>query len=176
MEGGRTYRVAGGLLGLCLLMAPVLAASAEPEGAPAAEGPGTLQRLLSASPAAAAEVPVPASPVPEAERKQVRALVNPVADDPSALSKGGFMFAANCKVCHGSLTDGPPPDPGFSTPPRDFRSPAFHAARTDGELFWAIKNGVDGTAMLPWDGRLSDREIWMVVAYLRTRPTPAPAP
>jgi mono/diheme cytochrome c family protein len=176
MEGRRTYGWAGGIAALCLLMAPVFAAAAEPGSPPPAEAPagGALHRMLSASPAAAAEVPVPGSPVPDAERKKVMALVNPVADDPSALSKGGLLFAANCKVCHGSLTEGPPPDPGFSTPPRDFRSEAFHAARTDGELFWAIKNGVDGTAMLPWDGRLSDREIWMVVTYLRTRPPAKP--
>jgi mono/diheme cytochrome c family protein len=170
----RAYGVAGWLAGVCLLMAPAVAAAAEAEGPPEGPAGGALKSILATPPAAAAEVPVPKSPVPDADRKAVAALVNPVAGDPSAVSKGGLLFAANCKVCHGSLSEGPPPDAGFTTPPRDFRSAAFHAARSDGELFWAIKHGVDDTAMLPWDGRLSDADIWMLVAYLRTRPATVP--
>ncbi|MBW8866485.1 MAG: PQQ-dependent sugar dehydrogenase, partial [Acidobacteria bacterium] len=38
---------------------------------------------------------------------------------------------------------------------------------TDGEIYTVIKNGVPPTMMAGWDGRLSDREIWSVVNYLR---------
>jgi mono/diheme cytochrome c family protein len=153
-------------VGMWLVLAPAAVLAAEPEPPAAPEPP--IDPIFSDAPADL-EVPVPASPVPNAEREAVRALTNPVAGDPSALSKGGLLFAAHCTVCHGSASEGPPADSGFTPPPRDFRSAAFHAVRSDGELFWAIKNGVDGTAMLPWEGRLSDREIWMLVAYIRTR-------
>lgn len=161
-------------MGAWIVLAPVLSPAVEPEPPAAPDGPPVpaLDHLLSA-PAAAAEAPIPKSPMPDAERGKVRALENPVAGD-AAASKGGLLFAANCRVCHGSASDGPPPDSGFTPPPRDFRSTAFHAARTDGELFWVIKNGVDGTAMLPWGSRLTEREIWMLVAYIRTRASTPP--
>lgn len=168
--------MAGGLAGAWLLLAPGFLPAAEPAPTAGSEAPPRedLNRLMGPAPAAAAEAPVPESRVPEEHRKEVRLLVNPVTGDAAAVSKGGLLFAANCRVCHGSASEGPPPDSGFNPPPRDFRSAAFHAARTDGELFYAIRHGVDGTAMLPWDGRLSDREIWMLVAYIRTRAGTAP--
>jgi len=168
--------VLGGLAGAWLLLAAGLLPAVEPEPSAGAQSPPKeeLKHLMATPPAAAAPAPVPDSRVPEEHRKEVRLLVNPVAGDAAAVSKGGLLFAANCRVCHGSASEGPPPDSGFTPPPRDFRSTAFHAARTDGELFYAIRHGVDGTAMLPWDGRLTDREIWMLVAYIRTRAGTAP--
>ena len=35
-------------------------------------------------------------------------------------------------------------------------------------LFRTIKYGVEGTGMAPWDDRLSDREIWQVVNYVKS--------
>jgi len=163
-------------VGAWLLLAPGLAPAVEPEPPAAPDGPPgqAMDHLMAAPPAMAAEAPIPKSPVPDAERKAIRRLANPVAGDAAAASKGGLLFAAHCRVCHGSASEGPPPDSGFTPPPRDFRSAAFHAARTDGELFYAIQKGVDGTAMLPWESRLTEREIWMVVVYIRTRADTAP--
>jgi mono/diheme cytochrome c family protein len=167
--------VPGLLAGAWLVLAPGLSQAVEPAPSAAPASPGAeMNHLMAAPPAAASEAPVPESVVPEEHRKEVRLLVNPVAGDAAAVSKGGLLFAANCRVCHGSASEGPPPNSGFTPPPRDFRSRAFHAARTDGELFYAIRHGVDGTAMLPWEGRLTDREIWMLVAYIRTRSGTAP--
>lgn len=137
---------------------------------PHAAGTGSLLTPASETgPAETAAPPLPESPVPAAERAAVRRMSNPVADDPAALSKGRLLFAAHCQVCHGGPGEGPPADAGFQPPPRDFRSVDFHAARTDGEIYYAIRHGIDGTAMLSWDGRLSEREAWMLVAYIRSR-------
>jgi mono/diheme cytochrome c family protein len=158
-------------VGAWLVLAPCAAPAAEPEPptGPAAPPAQALDHLLSTPPAPADAAPVPPSPVADADRRAVSHLVNPMVGDAAGISKGRLLFAANCQVCHGSASEGPPPDSGFNPPPRDFRSAAFHAARSDGELFYVIRHGVDGTAMLPWEGRLTDREIWMLVTYIRTR-------
>jgi len=167
-------RVGSWLVGACLLSGPVAAWAVEPAPAagpeaPPAEAMHPMTNPMTAAPPAPAEEEIPKSRVPEGGRKAIRRLVNPVEGDPAAVSKGGLLFAANCRVCHGPAAEGPPADSGFTPPPRDFRSTAFHAARADGELFYAIRHGIDDTAMLPWEGRLTDREIWMLVAYIRTR-------
>lgn len=148
--------------------------AAEPEPPAGREGPpaealDTLLEPMSKPPDPAAEMPPVSQPrVPPADLKAARTLHNPVAEDPVAVSKGRLLFAANCRVCHGPAEEGPDPDSGFSPPPRDFASTEFQASRTDGEIFFVTKNGVDETAMLPWASRLTDREIWYLVTYIRT--------
>ena len=58
--------------------------------------------------------------------------------------------------------------PGATTldpPPRVFRSRGFWRHRTEGEIFWVIKHGSPGTAMIPFGGLLTDEEIWAVIQY-----------
>lgn len=175
MNRGQTGTRAGRLLAAALLAwagAATAAGAAEPQAPPAtapAEGHlDTLLKPVGPPPDPSAQAPPVTDPrVPEAELEAARKLVNPLVNDPEAFSKGRLLFAANCRVCHGPPDLGPGPDTGFAPPPRDFSSPAFQGARTDGELFYAIKHGVEGTTMLPWASRLSDREIWYLVSYIR---------
>ncbi|MGQ0666975.1 MAG: c-type cytochrome, partial [Nitrospiraceae bacterium] len=39
--------------------------------------------------------------------------------------------------------------------------------RTEGELFWVIKHGSPGTAMIGFGQVLSDEEIWALIQYER---------
>ena len=107
------------------------------------------------------------SPVPRRLYKLYRTMVNPVPDAAESVAKGELVYSANCQVCHGSMETGPGSNGGFTPGPVDLAERRYQATRSDGELFYAIRNGVDGTAMLPWGSRLSDRDIWMVVRYLR---------
>ena len=43
--------------------------------------------------------------------------------------------------------------------------------RTDGELFYFIRNGVRNTAMPGW--QLPDQQTWQLVAFIRNLPTTA---
>ncbi|MYA28017.1 MAG: cytochrome c, partial [Nitrospira sp. SB0666_bin_27] len=52
--------------------------------------------------------------------------------------------------------------------PRNFRHHGFWRHRTEGEIFWVIKHGSPGTAMIPFGGLLSDKEIWTIIQYERT--------
>ncbi|MBI5136212.1 MAG: c-type cytochrome [Nitrospirae bacterium] len=109
----------------------------------------------------------PPSPVPERLRKFYGNMRNPVPDTPEAVAKGRLLYGANCQVCHAGAPGGAAPDRILDTVPRDLTAPAFQVTRSDGEIFYAIQNGVRDTAMLPWGGRLSDREIWLLVCYVR---------
>jgi len=76
-----------------------------------------------------------------------------------------------CYTCHGKSgkADGINAKL-FSISPRDFTNCSFHAARTDGELFWILKNGSRDTGMMPMvlpKGLLTEEEAWSVLAYER---------
>ena len=53
--------------------------------------------------------------------------------------------------------------------PVNFTDPKWQALRSDGEIFWILKEGVKGTDMAPFIPLfLSEEEAWQLVAYLRT--------
>jgi putative heme-binding domain-containing protein len=77
------------------------------------------------------------------------------------------VFRQRCADCHG--TDG-----------RGVRGPdithVWSSGRTDPGLFRTIRTGVPNTEMPAFVApRTSDREIWQILAYLRTIAAPAPA-
>jgi len=89
-------------------------------------------------------------------------------------SRGRAAYEQYCRPCHGENGDGR----GFSSlglrpPPRDFTHPLFKFGHTvapllppDAALERVIKNGLNGTAMLPWG--VSAEELHDVVQYLKT--------
>lgn len=54
----------------------------------------------------------------------------------------------------------------------DFRDPVVLKARTDGELFYILKNGKDG---MPAENRGSDNALWDFVNYIRSFATKKPS-
>jgi putative heme-binding domain-containing protein len=77
------------------------------------------------------------------------------------------QFRQRCADCHG--TDG-----------RGVRGPditqIWSSGRTDPGLFKTIRTGVPGTEMPSFPApRTSDRDVWQILAYVRTLATPAPA-
>lgn len=92
---------------------------------------------------------------------------NPMEGNADAILAGMGGFRLRCADCHG--TDG-----------RGVRGPditqIWASGRTDRGLFMTIRGGVPGTEMPAFVApRTSDREIWQMLAYLRTLATPAPA-
>ena len=87
---------------------------------------------------------------------------------PGLLKRGGEVYAANCFVCHGGVGNGEGPwAPTLSTPARDFTDSTWMASQSDGVFFTSILRGVPGTPMPSFAGRLSERDIWAVTAYIR---------
>jgi mono/diheme cytochrome c family protein len=110
---------------------------------------------------------VPADQLPTAKAQSP-----PLPFTQELIEKGKALYHGKgfCVACHGR--DGKGFEPGLELKgplPRDFTDRAWQAARSDGELFWILKNGSPGTAMAPFIPLvLSEEEAWQVLAYVRS--------
>jgi cytochrome c oxidase cbb3-type subunit 3 len=88
------------------------------------------------------------------------AVKNPHEGDKNAIAMGGKLFVAyNCLDCHGA--DGS----GAMGP--SFQDGRWHFGGSPGEVFESIYQGrPDG--MPSWGGRITDDQIWMLTAYVRS--------
>jgi copper transport protein len=92
---------------------------------------------------------------------------NPVVADAASIARGQALFAQNCVVCHGSTGQGDGPSSvSLNPPPPDFSLPhtAYHS---DGYLFTAIRDGLPGSAMPAWSGKLTEGQEWDLVNAIR---------
>ncbi|HEY4012829.1 MAG TPA: c-type cytochrome [Polyangiaceae bacterium] len=109
--------------------------------------------------------------------KADRARPNPVNGGPDSadVSLGRDLYRAHCQACHGADGQGKTAaGEGLYPPPADLRRAALEARkRTDGELFYFVRNGVRDTGMPAWPW--SDTQIWEVVAFVRQLPPSAGA-
>jgi mono/diheme cytochrome c family protein len=104
-------------------------------------------------------------PVPYPET--AKSIVNPVTKTDANLDVGKDKYEIFCSMCHGlSGSGGEEVSKNFQIDPSSLVSSGVKR-RTDGELFWATKNGVNKTKMLPWGELLSDEEIWLIVNHIR---------
>ena len=112
----------------------------------------------------------------------VLALLAPLVPRPPSLvplqdtTKGKAVYVKWCAGCHGDGGAGDGPSAAHMLPrPRNFtgaiykiRSTASGQLPTDADLMRAIDEGLPGSAMPAWKGRLSDGERRDVVAYIKT--------
>ena len=113
--------------------------------------------------------------VPADQIEEVRTWANPLPATEETIEKGKKLFhgKAFCVTCHGQDGKGFGGDiePGtLKGPlPRNFTDTEWQVARTDGELFWILKNGSKGTAMAPFIPLiLTEEEAWQVLRYVRS--------
>jgi putative heme-binding domain-containing protein len=91
---------------------------------------------------------------------------NPLEGNPEAIQAGMGGFRLRCADCHG--TDG-----------RGVRGPditqVWNTGRTDQGLFNTIRRGVPNSEMPAFVApRTSDRDVWAMLAYLKTLAAPTP--
>ncbi len=109
--------------------------------------------------------------VPAGHLEEARALKNPLAVSPELIAQGKILYEGkgSCANCHGINGDGKGPGAANLNPsPRNFIHQGFWHHRTEGEIFWVVKHGSPGTAMIPFGGMLSDDEIWTIIRYEQT--------
>ena len=91
---------------------------------------------------------------------QGRPTKNPYEGKADAVSNGAAMFRTRCAGCHGPDAHGylGPDLTGF-----------WGAGGTDDRMFDIVRKGIPGTEMIAADpARVLDRDIWQVMAYIRT--------
>ena len=124
-----------------------------------------------AVPAVAAERHMMQSLVPADKLADARALTNPLPKSQETVEQGKVLYDGKgaCFNCHGKDGDGNGPLAAQLNPsPRNFRHHGLWRHRTEGEIFWVIKNGSVGTGMVGFGGQLTDKEMWSIIQYLRS--------
>lgn len=109
--------------------------------------------------------------VPADKLAEARALRSPLADSQEIIEKGKAIYngKGGCFNCHGTDGGGNGPAAAKMNPaPRNFQHHGLWRHRTEGEIFWVIKHGSPGTAMIGFGPVLTDEEIWSVIQYERT--------
>ena len=129
-----------------------------------------MDRQPSYKPYEAPVLPPPAAAVPITGRETVSPasrLENPVAPDAASLAEGKTLFDINCAMCHGQISAKlgavgrrlSPPPPGLDR--------NLVRSLNDAAIFKAITFGFG--RMPPFRDKLTPRERWHLVNYLRTR-------
>jgi mono/diheme cytochrome c family protein len=101
-----------------------------------------------------------------------REAVNPVPASPEVLRDGLEHFADHCAVCHGNDGTGDTMIGRRTFPPAPDMRLGRTQSLTDGELFYAIEQGVPWTAMPAWGAGTpeSEQESWKLVRFIRHLP------
>ncbi len=98
----------------------------------------------------------------------------PALDDADRAINGFKLFHTHCVQCHGAPGIAPQPFALGLTP-----APASLVAAAQewsaAEIQWMIRHGIKMTGMPAWQYRMSDEEIWDVVAFMKVLPTLSPA-
>jgi mono/diheme cytochrome c family protein len=132
--------------------------------------------LAFAASAQQGQTPPKAAPVapyvipPDAVRQ-----ANPVKATPESLAEGKKWYGYDCVMCHGKDGDGKG-DVGADMKLKvsDFTNPATLKGKTDGELFYVIKNGKGD--MPPEGSRMKPEGLWNLVNYVRSLAKPTAPP
>jgi mono/diheme cytochrome c family protein len=99
---------------------------------------------------------------------------SPDLRDSALIRNGRALYDRHCLQCHGAPGVAPhavglglePPPPNLVLRARDL---------TAGELYWAVAKGLKMTGMPAWEFRLSERDLWALVAFLKTLPELTPS-
>lgn len=97
----------------------------------------------------------------------------PDLTDEQRIRSGLRHYRAHCMQCHGA--PGIPPDSfGLGMTPEPANLVATAREWQPAEIYWAIRHGIKMTGMPAWEYRLSDKDIWDVVAFIERLPALSP--
>jgi mono/diheme cytochrome c family protein len=105
-------------------------------------------------------------------RFHARNVTVPPLDERMA-QQGARLYAAHCAVCHGAPGVAPG---GIGMSMQPVPGPLVDADKwRERELYWIVRHGIKMSGMPAWEYRLSDAEIWQIVAFVRRLPQLSPA-
>jgi mono/diheme cytochrome c family protein len=108
--------------------------------------------------------------------RSARDLRSPIVGTPDVLTRGRRHFAMECAGCHGNDGRGQTEiGKALFPPPPDLRR--VTASLSDGEIFYAIENGIRFSAMPAFaeDDPEEQKEHWAVVYFIRHLPDLMPS-
>ena len=94
---------------------------------------------------------------------------NPVAASVESIAAGKQVFDKYCKFCHGADAKGNGPLAPQGTHPPDLTDAVWEYGSADGDIYLNIRNGIGPKMdMKAFKSRLTDKEMWSVVNYVRS--------
>jgi predicted CXXCH cytochrome family protein len=99
---------------------------------------------------------------------EAKAMKNPLFGGGDGAAAGRALYQRYCEVCHGFDGRGETMSGAWLYPPAANLRESRTTSRTDGALFYLIRNGIRNTGMPGW--QLTDQETWQLVLYIRNLP------
>lgn len=93
--------------------------------------------------------------------------------DAGRIRNGFLLYRDRCQQCHGA--PGVAPEAlafGLTPAPANLVGTAREWPASD--IYWVVRNGIKMSGMPAWEYRLSDSEIWDIVAFVRRLPAFSP--
>jgi mono/diheme cytochrome c family protein len=106
--------------------------------------------------------------------ERAKDIEEPTLSDDALVRRGVGLYREHCLRCHGAPGIAPEPFALGMTPVPENLLPAAKTWRA-AEIFWAAKKGIKMTGMPAWEYRLSDEELWAIVAFVKQLPALTPA-
>lgn len=106
-------------------------------------------------------------------RLRAASIAIPDLADAARISRGFQHYRSHCLQCHGA--PGIAPDKlGFGMNPAPANLVATAREWQASEIYWVVRYGIKMTGMPAWEYRLSEQEIWDVVAFVEQLPAMSP--
>ena len=113
--------------------------------------------------------------IPLEKIEELQGIHNPFPLNEEFIEKGKKLYEgrAFCAACHAKNGIGRRSDLDYSSIgppyPPDFTDMDWQNVRSDGELFWILKEGSHGTDMAPFlPLYIKEEEAWYIIMYIRT--------
>ena len=107
-------------------------------------------------------------------RRRAESVAVPALDGSDRVERGGLCFRDKCLQCHGGpgVAQG---EIGRSMQPLPGPLVDSAARWRSAELYWITRNGIKMSGMPAWQHRLSDDDLWALVAFMEKLPRLTPA-
>jgi mono/diheme cytochrome c family protein len=93
---------------------------------------------------------------------------NPIPASEESIAKGRQIFQRFCRSCHGAEGKGDGGGGPDGVMPANLVDDKWDHGGKDPEIFKTIKEGVPPDMyMEPWEGRITDDDIWNTINYIR---------
>lgn len=101
---------------------------------------------------------------------RAHSLEGPALNDPPRIEAGLRSYHSMCQPCHSAPGHQPTTtQQGLNPEPPKLDSERVQK-RTDGELYWVIKNGIRMTGMPAFGKTHKDDSLWSIIAFIRQLP------
>lgn len=98
----------------------------------------------------------------------------PPTDDMQMVKRGALTFHGACVQCHGAPGVAPH---GIGMGMQPVPGPLVESAKKweARELYWIVRHGIKMSGMPAWEYRMSEEQLWEVVAFMQHLPQLSPA-